>query len=392
MKKLEERLQILKRNVNKNHIKIMIFGLGSVGLYLLDYLISENDDAIEVIAVGRNYDKMESDVNIVKVAATIRHKNKSKVSIVGAVDLEEVASIAKCIDKYKPDFIVNTSRVYAGLKYGSISWKNVRAYGIWAPLAIKYIRNIMEACNQVDTNAIVINSSYSDAVIPWLKNAGKAHPDFGSGNINHLIPRIKFAVAARMHVTDFWNIDVTYATSHFHDVVISKEGQTEGIEQLISVTYQGQEVKTDMNEIFANCRIAMPVDAKRNMMNASSNYDIIMCIISAIRTNSIKKFHSPGAFGEIGGYPIIIDATNPAVRAYIDESRFSLAEMREKNKESIALDGIEGIEETSLIYTNDLLDKIEKAFNVKMVKEVPFENIDIVAEFLIKEIIEKNKD
>lgn len=31
----------------------------------------------------------------------------------------------------------------------------------------------MEACNKTDTNAIVINNFYSDAVIPWLKSAKK---------------------------------------------------------------------------------------------------------------------------------------------------------------------------------------------------------------------------
>jgi len=31
------------------------------------------------------------------------------------------------------------------------------------------------------SNAIVINTSYSDAANPWLKSAGMRYPDFGSG-------------------------------------------------------------------------------------------------------------------------------------------------------------------------------------------------------------------
>ena len=181
----------------------MIIGLGSVGGYLLDYLLSSKDSEKEIIVVGRNADKMLSDVNIVKVASLIRAQNNSTVEIVPDVDFNSVESLEKCLDTYRPDLIVNSSRAYSGLKYGSISWKNVRAYGIWSPLSIKYIKNIMEAYEKVDSDAIVINTSYSDAIIPWLKSAGKAYPDFGSGNINHLVPRIKFAAAEICGIKDF---------------------------------------------------------------------------------------------------------------------------------------------------------------------------------------------
>lgn len=233
MYRLEEKLNILKQNVSKRKVKIMIMGLGSVGTYLLDYLMSAKDEKIEIFVVGRNREKMVSDVNIVRVAALIRNQNRTDIKIVSDVDFNHMESIARCIQNCQPDIIVNSSRAYSGLKYGSISWKKIRAYGIWAPLSIKYIRNIMDAYEKVGSNAIVIHTSYSDAVIPWLKTAGKAYPDFGSGNINHLIPRIQFAVAEEYGIADYWNIDVTYAVSHFHDVVISKEGQTEHVRQLI---------------------------------------------------------------------------------------------------------------------------------------------------------------
>ena len=37
----------------------------------------------------------------------------------------------------------------------------------------------MEAYDKANCEAISINTSYSDAVIPWLKSAGKAYFDFG---------------------------------------------------------------------------------------------------------------------------------------------------------------------------------------------------------------------
>ena len=285
---------------------------------------------------------------------------------------------------------MNSSRAYAGLKYGSISWANVRAYGIWSPLSIKYTKNIMEAYEQAESFAVVINTSYSDAVIPWLKSAGKAYPDFGSGNINHLIPRFKFAISEKYGIEDYWNIDITFAVSHFHDVVISKEGHTEGVDMLMDVRYQGKKLDVDRKEIVAGCGIKMPVDAKRNMMNASSNFEIIQGILSAVRDGEKVKLHCPGVFGEIGGYPVIIDGAKEQVSSYICEDYFDFKIMEQKNRESIYLDGIEDISGGTLTYTDELLEKVKKAFGVDLVKKVAFQEIDEVAEFIVKNIIEKN--
>lgn len=193
MKRLQERLKTVEEHIKAGKICIMIIGLGSVGTYLLDYLISRGDPSIRIVVVGRNREKMERHVNIVKVAGLIRQVNRSHIEIEAGVDLEDIHGIKNVIMKYSPDFIVNSSRAYPGLKYGSISWSNIRAYGIWSPLAIRFMRNIMESWEKANSDSIVINTSYSDAVIPWLKSAGMPYPDFGSGNLNHLVPRIQLA-------------------------------------------------------------------------------------------------------------------------------------------------------------------------------------------------------
>ena len=284
MKSLEARLSVVERHVKDESICIMIVGLGSVGAYLLDYIISRNDAAVRVVVVGRNFEKMEMKVNIARISALIREQCKSIIEIEGGVDLNDVGAIEQVIRKHQPDFIVNSSRAYPGLKYGSISWKNVRAYGIWSPLAIRFTKNVMKAWDDAGSNAVVINTSYSDAIIPWLKSAGRAYPDFGSGNLNHLVPRIRYAVADILNVKDFWNVEVMFAAGHFHDVCISKEGQTEGIQLPLQVYYRGEKQEIPQKKIFASCDIAMPVDATRNMMNASSNYRLIFSIIDAART------------------------------------------------------------------------------------------------------------
>ena len=388
MKTLKERLSVVESHVKDNNITIMIIGLGSVGTYLLDYLVSKNDPAIRIVVVGRNRGKMESDVNIVRVAALIRELNKSEIIIEDGVDLTDISTIQAAIQKHSPDFIVNSSRAYPGLKYGSISWANVRAYGIWTPLAIRFTKNIMEACDKADTDAVVINTSYSDAVIPWLKSAGKAYPDFGSGNLNHLVPRMRFAVAEKLGVADFWNVDIMFAAGHFHDVCISKEGQTENVELPLKIYYKGSEqTQLDVPEIVSMCKISMPVDAKRNMMNASSNYRIIDAVITAVRTGENQRIFTPGVFGEIGGYPVQIGYRGGNLNAWIDESVFSFEEMNKADRTSMYLDGVEDVKDGKLYYTDELIEKAKKAFGVTLPKEVKFEDIEKTAQFIIDEII-----
>ena len=352
------------------------------------------------------------------------------------MDLTDISAIKRVVEDVKPDFIVNSSRAYPGLKYGSISWTNFRAYGIWSPLAIRFTKNIMQAVSDAEVDAIVINTSYSDAVIPWLKSAGKAYPDFGSGNINHPVPRIRYAVADMLDVDDFWNVDVMFAAGHFHDVVISKEGQTEGVELPLKVWYRGEEVslveggaisgssdsdvtsgasdsserKVAVSEIFRRCAIAMPTDTQRNMMNASSNYRIIRACVDVLRGADKQRLFIPGADGHIGGYPVVVgrydagvadvavpDDRNPSgggdlvVDARIDESVFTMEEMEKANRESLYLDGVEDVRDGVLYYTDELIDKVYKAFGANLPKSVAWDDIENVAAFLIDEIILKAK-
>lgn len=391
MKTINEKLQTLQHKIDTctESISIMILGLGSVGNYLFDYLVSSSDPRLHIIVAGRNRDKLMQDVNIVKTAATIRRQMHCKISVEGECNLDDIDSVTAALRKWNPDFIVNTSRVYAGLKYGSISWHHLRAYGIWTPLSIRYARNIMLAYEKAECNAISINTSYSDAVIPWLKSAGLPFFDFGSGNLNHLIPRIKFHIAEKQGIANYNDIDITLATSHFHDVVISKEGHSEGQTLLIAINHKPLNAE-EQQVIWKDCSIAMPVDQKRNMMNASSNYNIIQSIITAIDNHSSEKIHSPGVDGEIGGYPFIIDATGKTVKAGIDTSVFSLEDMRIANRESIYKDGIENVSEGSLFYTDELIAKVKKAFNVVLPKQVKFEEIESVGNFIIEKIIKLN--
>lgn len=390
MKTLNEKLNLLKKKIDNNEIvTIAILGLGSVGCYLLDYLVSLADPQLRIVVVGRNAEKMQQDVNIIRTAATIRRQMRSEIVVEGGCDFKDVASIEMVLRKIQPDFIVNSSRLFAGLKYGTISWSNLRAYGIWTPMSVLLGKNIMEAYEKAGCDAISINTSYSDAVIPWLKSAGMAYFDFGSGNLNHLIPRMKFFIANKFGIDNLNDIDITLVASHFHDVVISKEGHTEGVKLLLSIKYLGEELDVNHEDVYKACGIPMPTDQKRNMMNASSNFDIIYSILTAIRTQTAIKIHTPGVEGHIGGYPYIIDATGEQVKGDLTY-QYPIEQMEQVNRNSIYCDGIENVMDGCLIYTDELIQKVKDRFNIDIPKRVHLSEAEKVAELLIEKIILPN--
>lgn len=130
MEVLNQKLKTIKEKIkNEKPIKIGIIGLGSVGNYLLNYINKWDFENIEIYVACRNIEKVQKDINISKVSSLIRD-NKTKKIFIEKLDLENIDSITRFFTTIKPDFIVNSSRVYSGLKYGSISWKNIRAYGL----------------------------------------------------------------------------------------------------------------------------------------------------------------------------------------------------------------------------------------------------------------------
>lgn len=389
MTDLHAKLAGLREAVERQEpIRIAIFGFGSVGAYLADYLLTQSEFRVELYIGVRSAARSSADVNVLRVAKLIRQGLTHRVSV-HEVDLNNVSEIVSLLGRLRPHFVVNASRVYTGVKYGSISWESIRAYGLWTPLAIRFIRNLMVAHSRVASTSIVINTSYSDVTNAWLKSSGIKSPDFGSGNLNHLVPRIKIAASRQMRDLDPTEIGVTLATSHFHDVVISKEGHCEGEYPLLVVEAAGKPGDIDVDALYSHCAIDMPVGTKRNMMNASSNFEIISQIISSIQHDASAVLHSPGFAGLVGGYPVRVSAQSAGglVQIGVIEDYFSLSQMKEHNQRSIALDGVEKISAGEVVFTEDLITKTMSSFGVTIPSRVALDDADKVADHLIASVI-----
>ena len=73
--------------------------------------------------------------------------------------------------------------------------------------------------------------------------------------------------------------------------------------------------------------------------------------------------------------------------AKFDESVWTIDQMRKANRESIYCDGVENITDATLVYTDELVAKVKKSFNVDLPKSVKFVDIENVADLIINQII-----
>ena len=73
MKSINEKLALLQAKMKTDTpVTIMIIGLGSVGVYLLEHLISLCDKRLHIVVTDRNADSMQKDFDLVRSAGAIR--------------------------------------------------------------------------------------------------------------------------------------------------------------------------------------------------------------------------------------------------------------------------------------------------------------------------------
>lgn len=424
MERTEVTLSKICKNIHDrgSKAKVCICGFGSVAQYLFDYLLTMPSNP-DIVICTRNTEKALPFVNCLTRASVIRTGDINKVSL-RSCDFENVDELSNILSEEKPDIVVNTSRYVSGLKYGSISWNCCRAYGYWLPLSMYYTKKIGEAIIRSGIECAYINTSYPDATNPWFKHATKFNmPIFGAGNINHIVARYKVAFI------DLWNkshqdkqlevssIDVAMVASHFHDVLIGKNGTDKDIDS----TFKGPEILVNISlkngddpifekelttfahnnhsDILKNCAIAFPSDKTRNMMVASSAFELIDTIIyggsiykELNHDNSVYRLlNVPGALGTCGGMPVLINLSGSCEAMLAKPSLFGvdLPTMLAINKNSLFQDGLDlsTIDKGIVRFVNTKkLSKLENLLDFHWPSAVSYEKVEDLASLIAQYI------
>lgn len=374
---------------------IMICGVGSVGSYLLDFLINDSDlTNIKIVLIGRNRDKLNRLKNMCDLTSTLRNKESClrEFEIESDIcDLANLVDVTAILNKYHPNIIVNTSRSYSGVKYGSIS-KDL-GYGMWAPFSYHLFEILMDArelaskCDD-EYDPWIINSSLPDITIPmWIRSHANEHVKsvskiLGSGNIYHLVGRLNF----------LYHDNFSIVGSHRTSSVATKTGTVP--ESWIKIYSQNLHRVLSYSEVCARLKNVtsekFPIEegSFRNKMNASSNYSLIRMILGY---GGINTLHSSGFCGNVGGYPITMHHFFAETFPTVDFDKFDLNELVAINEQSMKGDGISVLENGDIEFEKDLLDGCYSKFGIKLPQILHTRNKDELESYrqnLISNVLE----
>ena len=349
--------------------KVMIIGYGSTGKYVLDMLtrLSELADCEYTVVSRAEKSAAEKRINLSIVSAGI-FGVFPKINYIEC-DISDTERLSTIMSDVSPDIVAYTGRYMSGFKYGEYSYPNNIGYGVWTPMAVVLIEKVMRAVKNSGIKTRVINTSYGDAVSPLLK-ARELAPYTSAGNLNHLVPRIRRAYE-ELTGQSADDTDVTFAASHYANTYISKEGSAKGSPYLLKIS--GNTTISD-DDILKKCAIPTASGQERNVMISS---DVVMTVkLMLDKSGKQYKIHAPGAFGLIGGYPLLFK--NGEME--IDEKHFSKSEMISVNEGSLRCDGIDKIDVNGIHFTDDVIVKMKKVFGLEYPNVLALEDCEKFAQ------------
>lgn len=347
--------------------EILIAGYGSVGQYLLDFILKDhrinNISKIHIMS-RKTESEVKPRIDISRVAAGLSERF---IDIeYHSIDFNNVSAMADLINKVKPNVIVYTGRYASGLKYGAFSYPNQIGYGVWMPMSFPYIYNLMKAVKMSDVKTKVINTSFPDGVNYLLGELDLA-PYTGAGNINHLVPRIKNAASLLFRVSPS-DLNVNFVCSHYTNTYVSKEGSSKGSPSLLRVVnkltgevYIGDKNYTDGTDdlkesvLFPLCKDNSAGGQVRNQMIATDCAELVRYLTDP---ESEGVIHVPGFKGRPGGFRV------QAVNGILVRNSYWNQDLTDQvGKEGLLCDGV-SIRDKKLYFSNTAISKMKEVFNL----------------------------
>lgn len=367
-------------------MKALICGYGSTGKYVVDMLSRLDIEDLEIHILSR---KPEEEIlprlNTTIISSMIMESTNE--IIYHSCSMENISAMADLLKEVKPDIIAYNGRFISNVKYGSFSYPNGIGYGVWTPLAVPLVYNIMKAIKIAGISTKVIDTSHPDIVEPLLKSVGYDVLT-GLGNINHMVPRIKRFISKELNVP-LQEIDVTLICSHFLNTYACRDGNDMGSPYFLEYSIGGKKDKRISNKsLIEACHIPMVSDSVRNLMIASDTVEVIKILTG----DRAVKIHLPGANGLIGGYPCILYPLKERedVEIVLPEG-MELTDAIEINKVSSMYDGVEEINNGIITFMDKDIAKLKEVFDIDYPKSIHIDECFNFAKEIAKKLTEVAK-
>jgi hypothetical protein len=348
----------------ENHIKedkmstgntVMIFGLGDLGGWVLEFL-ARRQGVTTIIGCDKRADWGSRKINVAAVGAGAEGYDKTlKFEECDVFDTDRTAEL---INKYQPDFIYSgmtlmSWSVYTHLPRDVHEQTTKIAGGPVVSVHLTLIYKLMQAVRKSGTNPIVLNNSWPDIVNPMLWGAGLGVL-VGAGNVDNLVSEIRRRISVKE------DVPISAVTVYcIGEHVINVTGVRIGLPYFLKIMIGDKDVTSRYDSIsLISDRLMAPCPPEWiswiiHPMVAASTVKNIMAVL-----NDTNEFtHSPGPNGLIGGYPIRIGAKG--VKIELPEG-MTMEQAIKYNVDQARYEGVEAIKEDGTLIVTEEAYQITK--------------------------------
>jgi hypothetical protein len=340
---------IMKRN------SIIIFGLGELGGYTLEFLARvPNIPKIVAVDVREDWGVRKTNGAIVGASQFGLYPDIHFVNL----DIFDVDKTTKLLKEVEPTIVFNAMVLQSWwviTKLPSEAHKAIdeAQFGPWFPMQFVPAYKLMQAVKRSGINTHVLNAGYPDLVNPALGKIGLA-PTTGIGNIDNTLSQSRLVIS-KMFKVPLRSVTVYMVLHHFVNFYMTRYGSNGGAPFYLKVLIDDKERKINQEEFLANLTTMgkRPVGIANNPVVASSACKIIMGIL----LDTKELGHAPGPNGLPGGYPIKL--SSEGVEVFVPEG-LTLEKAIRINEEGQAFDGVESIEDDGSVVITDKSAEIFK--------------------------------
>lgn len=356
---------------------VMIFGLGDVGGWVLEYLARAQ--GIGTI-IGCDKRDVWGRKKVDCAAVGSGHMGYSKKLFFEQIDVYDTDRTAEIIKKYNPDLIYSCMTLLSWTKPTflpkDVKVKVQKIVGPMLPMHLTLPYKLMQAVKKANSKAICLNNSWADFVNPVLCKAGYPVLVGGGGNLDNVAGEVrrKISIAEKVPIKD---VKLYFIFEHS----VNTFGTRTGIPYFCKIMVGDKNVTSqfDVDSLISDRLLTTRPEWimwHHASIVASSSVKHIMAII-----NDTNEFsHAPGPNGLIGGYPIRIGAEG--VKVELPEE-ITMEQATKINIEGGKYEGVEEIKDNGTLVFTDEAHEIAREILGLDYKELRLEDTEERAEEIL---------
>lgn len=329
---------------------VLMFGLGGIGSWAVEFL-ARSEGVDRVVTSARTEDRGIYRTAIAAVGAT--YQGFSKELEFRRNDLDDTEATARLIAEVQPEVIFNAASVQGPgiIKQAPIA-AEARAklrkagFGVWLPWHLLPACRLMQAVENAESRAPVVNIALPDVVNPALWRHFGFGPVVGAGNLDFTAATITRYISSAEGIPAS---DITLCLVGSH--AFSSQGPRAGAPYFLKVLLGDRDITSryDTEWLMEEWPVSHGADVRSRSVASSVYAASAVKNIMAILRDTNEYTHAPAPNGLPGGYPVRLSARGAEV---VLPQELTLKQAIAINEGGLPFDGIARIEDDgSVTYT-----------------------------------------